>query len=380
MDNTLDQVYSSSQSKYTNYIRPAGIRSLYDAHALKGQLTWTEKGFTGRPDEREAEELFKMREEIDEPVSINAIIGLRGIIVNYQQRDELRFYDGEKTNVICSVVGYKKGNDIVRDLPNVPYGNKHTFDKDNNGKWFLNTTKPNPIVDVLGLVGMRGERPTSCSECIKCGMSSEVKTLADGSEKKISCEGRGKLFFAVFEVETKRRKKNGSNNVKGKANFTDENDVHLVSDLVDVEGKSSIQGKYVKNEKGGKDFEKSVDGYESYSQTLNRQFKDKRDPLRNPLFHYTRLTYRKNPGQAQTFQADFRSLGGASIERFKEAISLWKENIPERTVETLQLDPVQSMQVDGTINVVASAVAEPRNVTSKVVEVVEEEQGADLPW
>lgn len=394
LDNTLDQVYSSGPSKYTNYVRPAGIRTLYDAHALKGQLTWTEEGFSGKPDEREAEELFQMKEGVDEPLPIGAIIGLRGVIVNYQQRDELRYYDGEKTNIICSVVGYTKNDEVVRDLPNVPYGNKHTFGKDETGKWFLDTTKPNKIVDALGLVGMRGERPTSCAECIKCGMSSEMKTLADGTEKKISCEARGKLFFAVFEVETKSRKKASKSAVKGKADL-EENDIHAISDLVDVDGnpignmfllevpmsKSSIQGKYVKDQNTGKkDEEASVDGYESYSRNLSYQFKDKRDPLRNPLFHKTRLTYRKNPGQAQTYQADFRSLGAASIENFKEAIQAWKENIPERTVETLQLEPVQSMQVDGTINVVASAVAEPRNVTAQVVEVVEEDESADLPW
>jgi len=395
MDNTLDQVYSAGPSKYTNYVRPSGIRTLYDAHALKGQLTWTEQGFSGKPDEREAEELFKTKEGLDEPIPVGAIIGLRGIVVNYQQRDELRYYDGEKTNIICSVVGYKKNDEIVRDLPNVPYGMKYTFVKDAAGKWGVDTTAPNRIVGALGLVGMRGERPTSCEECIKCGMSTEMRTMSDGTDKKISCEARGKLYFAVFEVETKSRKKNGTKGIKGKADFTDENEVHLVSDLVNAEGdpigpmfllevpmsKSSIQGKYVKNDKGGKDVEASVDGYESFNKNLSYQFKDKRDPLRNPLFHYTRLTYRKNPGKAQTFQADFRSLGGASAERFKEAISMWRENIPERTVETLQLDPVQSMQVDGTINVVASAVSEPRNVTPQVVtEVVEEDDTADLPW
>jgi len=394
MDTTLDQVYNSGPSKYTNYVRPAGIRSLYDAHALKGQLTWTSEGFSGKPDEREAEELFQLKDGVDEPLPIGAIIGLRGIVVNYQQRDELRYYDGEKTQVLCSTIGYTKAGEVIRDLPPVPYGNKHQFDKDANGKWFVNTEKPNKVVEALGLVGFRGERPTSCAECIKCGMSSEViPGIGDGgSDKKISCEARGKLFFAVFEVETKSRKKAPSSKVKGKVDFTDENDVHAVSDLVNFEGqsiggffllevpmsKSSIQGKYVKADGGGKDEEASVDGYESYTKNLNYQFKDPRDPLRNPLFHYTKLTYRKNPGKAQTFQADFRSLGGASIERFKEAISGWKEQAPERTVETLQIEAVQSMQTDGTINVVASEVGAPRNITP--VEVVNSEESTDLPW
>lgn len=392
LNNNIEQVYNSGSSKYTNYLRPSGIRTLYDAHALKGQLTWTEEGFSGKPDEREAEELFRTKEGVDEALPIGAIIGLRGVIVNYQQRDELRYYDGEKTNVICSVIGYKKDDQVIRDLPNVPYGMKHTFVKDSSGKWSVDTTKPNKIVEALGLVGYRGERPTSCAECIACGKSTEIKMLNDDTEKKISCEARGKLYLAVFEVETKSRTKNNKSKVKGKSDFQDENDIYLVSDLVNAEGdpignmlllevpmsKSSIQGKYVKASNGKKDVEASVDGYESYTKNLNYQFKDSRDPLKNPLFHYTKLTYRKNPGKAQTFQADFRSLGAASIERIKEAVGGWREVIPERTVETLQLEPVQSMQVDGTINVKSIPVGsdEPRQV-----EIVnEQEEEAVLPW
>ena len=105
-------------------------------------------------------------------------------------------------------------------------------------KWSVNTTSPAKEVDKLGLVGYRGERPTSCAECIKRGMSTEVipGIGENGADKKISCEARGKLFFAVFEVETKSRKKSAKSGIKGKADFTDENDVHLISDLVNGEG------------------------------------------------------------------------------------------------------------------------------------------------
>lgn len=386
-------LYSGGRSPFTSYLRPKNIRSIYDAHKLDGQIRWTEEDYDGNPDNRTAEILYTPDANGGDPRPIQGIIELRGIVVSYQQRDELRYFDGERTQTLCSVIGYTQPNGtIVRDLPSKPYGMKHSFVQDRaTKKWSVDTTKPNQAVERLGLVGYRGERTTSCAECIRCGMSSEIiEGIGDnGADKKISCEPRGKLFMAVYEVSVMQRvKQKNEGGVKGKAKVVSQLTTYKVADLVDLGGdpigdfifievpmsKSSIKGNYVKGEDRKKDEEKSVDGFETYVRNLEMTYKDPRNPLRSPKCHWTSLKYKKN-FFAPTFQAHFTSLGSAGIEEFKKAVVEWKTVVPVRTVEELELEEVQSIEVDGTINVVSQAVAEstPKPAPMKKVEVVEDE-------
>lgn len=394
LDNGMSDFFSGGQSKMTSYSKPKTIRTVFDSHNSKGVIKWTPAGFSGDPTSREEEYLFVPDENGGDPRDLGNVVEVRGLIVDYQQRDELRYYDGEKTNILCSVIGYENGGEVVKDLPRIPYGMKHTFEKDKStGKWSVNDTKPNPAVEKLGLVGYRGERPTSCAECIKCGMSTEVipGIGENGSDKKISCEARAKLFMAVFEVAVKKKVKQ-EGNVKGKAAFMDTLVVTPVSELLDLNGdsvgnffllevpmsKSSIQGKYVKNQQGKKDVEATVEGYESFARGLTYQFKNPKDPLRLPKFHYTKLTFRENPGKAPTFQADVRSLGSVTPDQFKSARAEWEAQVPERTVETLDVEPVQRMQKDGTIDVAVSNVSAP--TMKQVVEVIDEVDEDVIPF
>ena len=377
LDNKSNEIFTTTTSRLTPYLEPKNIRTVYDSHKLDGVIKWTPEGFSGDPSKREQELLYIM--EGDEPRELGNIIEVQGIIVNYQQRDELRYYDGTKTQILCSVLGYKNNkDDYIKALPNIPYGMKYSFEKIGD-RWTVNTTKPNNAVDKLGLVGYRGEKPTSCVECIRCDMSTQIITDESGNEKKISCEARGRLYLAVFNVCVKKRVKN-TGGVKGKSNYVDKVLVYPVKDLVNLDGesigeffllkvplsKSSIQGKYIKNSQGKKDVDATVEGYESFVRGLTFRHKNHRDPLCHPQFHQVKLTFRKNPGRAPTFQADIRSLGPVTPENFRAAFHEWNTLIPERTVETLEVNTLQKMQADGVVNVPYNEVPstpEPRIVT-----------------
>jgi hypothetical protein len=370
---------ASNKGASTNFIRPKNIRGIFDAHKLDGVIKWSPLEKDINAAQREEEYLFLPDENGGEPREINNVVELRGVILNYQQRDELRYYDGEKTQTLCSVIGYKENDQIVKKLPEVAYGLKHTFEKDNSsGKWFVNTNKSNPVVDKLGLVGYRGEKVTNCADCIKCGLSTEIipGIGEGGTDKKITCEARGRLYLAVFEVLVKRKTKTSS--VKGKDGVEDNLISYPVSQLVDADGnsfgefvfvevplsKSSIQGKYVKNAQGKKDEEASINGYESFCRSLSIIFKSERDPLRNPRFHYVKLTYKKASPTAMISQADFVSLGTVPIEKFKVAQEEWQIQLPQVSVETLEVESLNKIEVDGTINVIA----EPTNMKNITLE------------
>lgn len=371
---------ATTNSKTTNFIKPKNIRAIFDSHKLDGVIKWSpvEKDINAL--QREEEYLFIPDE--NEPRELNNIVEVRGIIVNYQQRDELKYFDGEKTNTLCSVIGYKENGVVVKKLPEVAYGLKHQFKKDESlGKWYVDTLSVNPIVDKLGLVGYRGEKVTNCADCIKCGLSTEVipGIGENGADKKISCDARGRLYLAVFEVLVKRKTKNTAG-VKGKEGYDDNLIAYPVSELIDAEGnpfgdflfvevplsKSSIQGKYVKNAKGQKDETASVNGYESFCRGLSMQFKSPRDPLSNPRFHYVKLTYKKVTPGAQISQADFVSLGTVPIDKFKAAQQEWQVLIPETSIDTLEVAPITFNGNNNTvINVQASpAESSMKNITT----------------
>ena len=387
-DDMSTMLYSGGESKYTNYRRPKEVRTIFDAHKLDGVIKWTEPDFDGAPSERVAETLYIPRDDGSEPKEINGITELRGLVVNYQQQDRLSYFDGEKTQTLCSVIGVRnKEGDYVRDLPGHPYGMKYEFEKDRvTGKWKVADTKPDPIVEKLGLVGFRGERVTSCADCIRCGMSTElVAGLGEnGADKKISCEPRGKLYFAVFEVGFTTKVKSDDTGVKGKAKFVNQFTTYEVKDLVDFGGepigdfilievpmsKSSIQGKYVKGDDKKKDLEKSVDGYQSYVRQLAYDYKDPRNPMSNPRVHFTSLTFKKHPF-APTFQANFDTLGVASVEQFKSSLEYWQDEVAPRELEILNVVNLNEVESDGTINITARATEAPVPAPRKVEAVVE---------
>lgn len=392
INNDMSEVYESSQSQTTSFLRPKNIRVAYDLHNSGGVIQWTEPKSNIKPDEREAEVLYLADENGGAPREINNITELRGVVVNYQQQDRLSYYDGEKTITKCSVIGYTDSStgETVKKLPNTPYGLKYKFQQQ-DGKWSVNYTNPNPIVEKLGLIGYKGERPTSCAECIRCGLSTEIITGQDGNEKTISCEARGKLYFAVYEVVTKEKVKNPNvGKIADAPKFLTEEVAIPLSKVVDFDNepvgemilieipmsRSSISGKYMKGPDGKKDLEKSVDGYESYIKSLMYDYKNVRDPRRNAVVHFTGLSFPKHPGKAPTHMAHFRSLGVGTQEQIVNAVEAWRNAIPEQDVTSLKVEPVQSISSSSSPTVNTTA------VEMKQVEVLEDNviESSELPW
>ncbi len=405
IEETQLDLYSMGSNNLTSYLKPKQIRQAYDVHKNDGQIKWTEIDYDGNLDNRVEELLHVVDPNGGDPRPLQGIVEFRGLVISYQQRDELSYYDGEKTKRLCSVIGYTKPDgSVVRDLPNSPYGMKYSFEQDRvTKKWGVNNNKPNRTVEILQPIGYRGERVTSCVECIKCGMSSEfIPDIGeDGQGKTISCTPKAKLYMAVYAISVMQRVKQKEGGVKGKAKVVSQLTTYSISDLVDFDGekigdyffvevpmsRTSIKGQYIKGTDGKKDEDKSADGYESYVRNLRNTYKNERDPLRNPLCHYTSLTFKANQFST-TFQAHFMSLGTADFEQFKQANTDWKTICPVRSVEELVVEDVQTFQADGTIKVVSEAVidttpapvmktVEPVTKPAVVTEVVEDEIDLD---
>lgn len=392
LDTSSTDFYSTTTSNITSYKKPKHIRAIYDAHKSDENLKWTPLEVDMAAG-REQEFLFVKEEGKTDPSELGNVVELRGLIVDYQQRDELKYFDGEKTHILCSVMGYNNGENIVKDLPKVPYGLKYTFEQDSlTNKWSVNNTKPNPVVSKLGLVGYRGEKVTSCADCIKCGLSTEVipGIGEGGSDKKIMCDAKGKLYMAVFEVVTKRKVKQDDAE-KGKAVWTTGLSTYKVSEILNLDNesigdfilvevpmsKSNIQGKYVKNAQGKKDEDATIVGYESFCKGLSYQFKNNRDPLRQPKFHYVSLSWKKTNPLAMTSQTHFVSLGPVTPDQFRAAHKEWEILVPLKEVEVLELAPLNQPEVDGTINV--SAVNDSpklKNITAASTDIDED----DMPF
>lgn len=389
IDNDMSEVYQSAENQGTNYLAPRNIRRIYDAHKLGGVIQWTEADFKGKIDEREPESLYTI-DENGSTQEITNITELRGIVVNYQQQDRLSYYDGEKTTTFCSVIGYTdpKTGEAIKKLPNTPYSKKYEFHQP-NGKWELNTTKPDPILEKVGVIGNRGGRPTSCAECIKCGLSTETVTGQDGNEKVITCDVKGKLFMVVYEVVSKQKVKNpDAGSVKGAPKFLIEEQPIAIADTVDFDGekigdfilievpmsRSSIGGKYVRGADGKKDEEKSVDGYQSYVKGLIYSYKNPRDPRRNSVVHYTSLSFPKHP-TAPTHMAHFRSLGVGTQDQIMDAVQYWQTETPDEDVSTLEVKSAEPIKDS------ASPLLDTTAVEMKQVEVIEDSvEESELPW
>lgn len=353
MNNGMSQLIEaeSNNGLYTSYRAPKSIRRVYDAHKLDGQIKWTEPNFSGNYRDRSAEYLFTKAED-GSIKELSNIEELRGIIVSYQQRDELRYYDGEKSNNLCSVLGYKQNGKLVKDLPSQPYGIKYSFKQDpTTRKWSVDTTTPSSAVKALDLVGKRGERPTSCAECIKNGLSTEKKMI-NGVEKVVTCEPRGKMFLAVFEVSHKGRMPNPEYTKGSSASkFITAVQTIPVSNILDSEenpigqfffieipmSKTSIQGSKVKDANGKTSMEDSIIGYETFCKNLFYTYKDDNSHLTNSIFHYVSLTFKQNP-YAPTFQANFSSLGLVNSDQFEAAFEKWESEAPEKVVQELVLE------------------------------------------
>lgn len=123
---------------------------------------------------------------------------LKGFIVHSEIQPALSVKnddpDSERASrTICSVVGYKKGDNYVKELPEkVPFNSM--YDGWDSEKKHPIYTNPARGVEELGLLGSRGK---SCADCIKCGDSIQVD---ETGEVLGECSLKGRIFFYVTDV------------------------------------------------------------------------------------------------------------------------------------------------------------------------------------
>lgn len=334
------QLVQSEASLYTKYQEPDKVRRVVDLHKTD-TFKWTVPG-----EKSDYIEGLFYKTPDGSVVEFATIHELVGIVVNYQQRDELGYWDGEKSVKLCSVIGYtprdKEGNLLtpVKTLPEVPYASKYNWDKSEDGTSFINHTSPHEKVGKLGLIGMRGGRPIRCEECIFNGMSHDKRIDASGEVKPFDCEAKGKLHLAVFEVS---KFKLTPSKVKG-GEPTIEKTTKKISELCYESGeeignclliqvpmsKSSIQGKYVADNP-----DQCIDGYSRYVTNLGKIHKGN-NALSHPLFNLTSLTLKKNP-KSPTYQCHFSSLDKAPVDYIKEAKKVWAIEAPIQNVTSLSI-------------------------------------------
>ncbi len=372
---------SGTNSQYTNYVQPAKVRTVIKPYGQK-TISWTVPG------EKDLEEKLYYKTSDGQLVEWSEIKELGGIIVDYSQRDQLGYFDGEKTVTLCSVIGYGLPSNPVKDLPKTPYGNKYQWDKKKeNGveKNFINHERPNAIVETLGLIGNRSGRPTSCAECIRSGMSTEERVNEKGELKTHECEARAKLHMAVYEftkINLRKTKGGEPQEVKETKHVSELYTLDDDGEGVPLGGpvllqfnmtKSSIQGRY------NKDPEKSIVGYEGFVRNLEYTFKGV-NARRKPMFNYTLLRMMQNPN-APTFQTHFELVGNPSIEDVREAATLWKVSTPVRTVTSLAIDNLPTLvQSNTTTHQLRSANVDDTSATEVDVTVIEEISVDDIPF
>lgn len=333
VDLTQSAVAESTSSLYTPYAAPEGVRATIDTHKtdiIKWNLPGESKEFP--------EQLF-YRTPGGELVEFGPLNVVEGIIVDYSQRDQLDYYDGQKTNLLCSVIGFNYPDNPVKDLPKVAYGNKYTWVKNADGRSILDRTQPARVVENLGLVGQRGGKPTPCAECIRCGLSTEEYRDDKGEVRTAECQPRGKLHIVIFSVG-KITKKRG---VRGQEP-TEQVEMRNVSDLCDEDGnpigtsillqvnmsRSFIQGRW------NEDAAVSIVGIEGYFRNLERTYRGN-NPQKNPLFNLTSVRLKQNQ-KAPIFQPHFEEKGMPTPEQIREAKSLWDKSVPARSAVSLAVE------------------------------------------
>ena len=390
LENNYSDLYSDTYGNYTAFIGPKSARSIIELH--KNQTwSWTEPG-AGLKDAIADMLYYKVGDQI---VEYGFPEEIRGICINYQQRDELRAFENNKIRNICSVIGYLQDGQHVKALPNTPYKNKYQWGKDATGKSVLVKNKPNPIVGKLGLVGNRGGQPTLCEQCIKCGKATEeVIDEEKGGTKTVECEPRGRLYFLVWEVAKIRQKKS---KVKGGNSTKMTTEVSSIFDLCDAEGnkfteplllsislsKSGIQGRWNKE-----DPDQSIEGFDWFFQDIIRK-NQSRAFMQNLLFHYTSIKLLKAENST-VYQTHFTNLGFPKEDFIEYASEYWNKHVPVPTVETLEVsetvsfeDSDSSISVQDSIEALVEASVDdilpqeyqftPESIPTPTVEIVEED-------
>lgn len=244
---------------YTNKTRVEGIR------VVKGK-SWQE-GDTFKWNEPNSEEIEDFEDDLP------AVHEIEGFIVHSEIQPKLDVENDDNseraTKTICSVVGYKKGDTYVKELPstiNLGYRNGSVYGSMYGG-WIKTSEeshpdhfKPNADLEQYGFLGSRGK---SCIDCIKCGESTHINSKGKTSE----CQPDARIF--VYATHFIRNKKNEQVRVAVK-DLIGEDGVILMFSL---SHKLGMQGNYNKDNP-----ELNRDSYMRFLSNLHRAFWSKKAP------------------------------------------------------------------------------------------------------
>ena len=244
---------------------------------------------------------------------------IQGFIIHSEIQAGLQIENNEedsnrKTKTLCSVVGFKKGNEYIRELPErAPFNSMY-------GDWDTSANKPvytspNKAIKDLGWLGSRGK---SCFDCITSGDSTKDW---QGNDIKGECKLRGRIFFYVthlisyFKEGTKIEKETKSvQELMGEPGFV------LMISLPTAMG---LKGKYDKAEanlikKGDLKFEDAVktrQGYLGYLTSLYYAYKDSSPSKINPKFVCTNISI-KPPVVGETQPKNYLTFKEESLYDF----------------------------------------------------------------
>lgn len=244
---------------------------------------------------------------------------IQGFIIHSEIQAGLQIENNEedsnrKTKTLCSVVGFKKGNEYIRELP------ERALFKSMYENWDTSANKPvytspNKAIKDLGWLGSRGK---SCFDCITSGDSTKDW---QGNDIKGECKLRGRIFFYVthlisyFKEGTKIEKETKSvQELMGEPGF-----VLMIS----LPTSMGLKGKYDKAEaslikKGDLKFEDAVktrQGYLGYLTSLYYAYKDSSPSKINPKFVCTNISI-KPPVVGETQPKNYLTFKEESLYDF----------------------------------------------------------------
>ena len=299
------EVPQQTNSKvYTNFTTLPDIRVLKSSWQGAKTLEWNSPG------QEDIESFGRNFPYVNE---------IQGFIIHSEIQAGLQIENNEedsnrKTKTLCSVVGFKKGNEYIRELPErAPFNSMY-------GDWDTSANKPvytspNKAIKDLGWLGSRGK---SCFDCITSGDSTKDW---QGNDIKGECKLRGRIFFYVthlisyFKEGTKIEKETKSvQELMGESGFV------LMISLPTAMG---LKGKYDKAEanlikKGDLKFEDAVktrQGYLGYLTSLYYAYKDSSPSKINPKFVCTNISI-KPPVVGETQPKNYLTFKEESLYDF----------------------------------------------------------------
>jgi hypothetical protein len=227
----------------------------------------------------------EMTEEIEELA--NTVHQIGGFIVHSEVHSALSIKNdnadnGRATKTVCSTVGYKKGSDYVKELPEKVYFNTMYGGWDKDAGRPIHT-QPNSYLEGMGLLGSRG---MSCLDCIKSGQSAVYDEATD--EVLGECSLKGRIFVYVTHL-TRFKSSVPKGGKEPEVTTITKSVEELMGEpgfilMINLPNKVALKGFWDKNDES-----KRRQGYLSYLMSLKIKYGKANAPKTSPRLTYTSL-------------------------------------------------------------------------------------------